>query len=111
MCVSNYSQREDQFSHEGGDSKAQDTIECVGDVRSNELDVSTKGCIAASSNTNFVRSTACCSISYDPVQVADGAVICKTQKRQGQKLRQFNPEWYRVYPWLVLRTTILKAFF
>ena len=110
MCVSNYSLREDQFSTEGSDSEAQGTIECVGDVRSNELDVSTDECIAGSSNTNPVCSSECCSISYDPVQVTDGAVIRKPQKRQGQKLRRFNPEWYRVYPWLVLCTTILKAF-
>ena len=34
----------------------------------------------------------------------------KNPKMSGTKIRQFNPYWYRVYPWLVLCLTTLKAF-
>ena len=98
MLVLIYSLREDQFSSKGSDSEAQGTIECVWDVGSNQLDVRIDECIAGSSNTSPVCTTACCSISYDLVQVTDSAVISKTQKRQGKKLQRFNPESYIVYP-------------
>ena len=106
MCIyklihdSNYSLLEDKFSSEGSDSKTHCTIECVGDACSNEEDASIDDCMANSSNSNSVCTAAFCTISYDPVQVTESAVINKTQNRQCQTLGEFNPEWYRAYPGL-----------
>ena len=45
-----------------------------------------------------------------PFQTLNQHVLRQTRRLQGNKWRQFSPEWYRVYPWLVLCVTTLKAF-
>ncbi len=51
----------------------------------------------------------CCQDTLEVFQVIDESVVKRTIKVQGHS-RQFCPEWYRSYPWLVLCTTRLKAF-
>ena len=50
----------------------------------------------------------CCDLD-EPIQVKDKNAIRSTQKLQGKKWRQFSPDWYKSYPWLVLCTTRSKA--
>ena len=51
----------------------------------------------------------CCQDSLEVFQVTDKSVLKKTRKVQGHG-RQFCPEWYRNYPWLVLCITHFTAF-
>ena len=58
-----------------------------------------------------ICSASCCkNATYVPVQVTDPGTLLKTKKLQGKKWRQFNSDWFKVYPWLVLCTTKRKAF-
>ena len=51
----------------------------------------------------------CCQDTLEVFQVTDESILKKTKKVQGHS-RQFCPDWYRSYPWLVLCTTRLKAY-
>ena len=44
------------------------------------------------------------------MQICDASIFLKTRKLQGKKWRQFCPEWYKKYPWLVLCSMRYKAF-
>ena len=50
----------------------------------------------------------CCDV-VQPVQIRDKDAIQSTRKLQGKKWRQFSPDWYKSFPWLVLCTTRSKA--
>ena len=50
----------------------------------------------------------CCDLAK-PVQIRDKGAIQSTRKLQGKKWRQFSPDWYKTYPWLVLCTTRSKV--
>lgn len=54
-------------------------------------------------------NVSCCQDSLEPFQVKDKSVLIKTRKVQGHG-RQFCPEWYRNYSWLVLCITHFTAF-
>ena len=56
-----------------------------------------------------VCSLECCATSQ-PVQMYDSSVLSKTRKLQGKKWRQFCPEWFKKYPWLIHCCTRHKAF-
>ena len=45
-----------------------------------------------------------------PYQVKNPHILQQTRKQRGSKWRQFLPDWFKVYPWLVLCITTLKAF-
>ena len=45
-----------------------------------------------------------------PFQQKSLSILSKTRKLQGNKWRQFSPEWFESYTWLVLCTTTLKAY-
>ena len=51
-------------------------------------------------------SASCCKdATYFPIQVTDSSTLLKTNRLQGNKWQQFNSEWFKMYPWLVLCTT------
>jgi len=50
-----------------------------------------------------------CEDSLEVYQVTDAKVLKSTRKVQGHA-RQFNADWYKSYPWLVLCVTRLLAF-
>lgn len=54
----------------------------------------------------------CCKAGYtgEPFQARNQGIILRTRKHQGRKVRQFSTDWYKIYPWLVLCVTTLKAF-
>ena len=53
-------------------------------------------------------SAKCCDL-VKPVQIRDKDAIRSTRKLQGKKWRQFFPDWYKSYPWLVLCTIRSRA--
>ena len=63
------------------------------------------------SNTTSNCSAVCCNVlHYEPVQMSSTAILKQTRKIQGKKSRKFLADWFKMYPWLLLCTTRLKAF-
>ena len=53
----------------------------------------------------------CCNgTGTEVVQITNASILKSTRKLQGKKWRQFSPNWYKDYKWLVLCSTRLKAF-
>ena len=62
------------------------------------------------SHVPLVCTSQCCQESLEVYQEKDDIIISRTKRTQGQRSRQFCCDWYRSYPWLVLRITRLKVF-
>lgn len=59
---------------------------------------------------NKTCESQCCQNTLNVYQEKDQNIIKQTKKIQGSRSRQFCVDWYKIYPWLVLCTTQLKAF-
>ena len=68
--------------------------------------------LRSGSEPTITCNASCCNDAtlYNPVHVTHSSILLKTKKLQGKKWRQFNSEWFKMYPLLVLCTTRLKAF-
>ena len=69
---------------------------------------------STTSSTTLECTSECCqdssSVLRPSFQQKSPSILSKTRKLQGNKWRQFSPEWFESYTWLVLCTTTLKAY-
>ena len=80
-----------------------------GSIFADSSDLETPGSTSTPiSPGSIVCSAQCCDLAK-PVQIRDKDAIRSRRKLQGNKWRQFSPDRYKSYPWLVLCTTRSKV--
>lgn len=95
------------------DKSAESGLPEASDLESLDGSFSSSSLSGSITSQNQECTSECCkdsSVMRLPYQVKSLPILSQTRKLQGSKWRQFSPDWYDVYPWLVLCMSTLKAY-